>query len=135
MVRRGRKPLGIVPLTAAERQQVERQRNRRAREAVVGLASFAVNANEWEEQRELSRDEILNTLFLLSKWAIEGHVAEDEWRLTLSPDRRAYVSKTFERLNLQLPFCSSCGAVLRRAEGDEWQRCECRRGTSEIVAR
>ncbi|MGB7046302.1 MAG: hypothetical protein WBD65_15810, partial [Methylocella sp.] len=84
----------------------------------------------WEQQRELSRQEILNAVFLLSKWAIDGPVVVDEWRLTLSTDRRAYVTKVFERLNIQIPFCSSCGDDLRKDETGKWQRCECRRGTA-----
>ncbi len=128
MVRRSRS--GAAAMTAAERQQLERERNRRAREAVIGLSVFAVNAIDWEQQRELSRQEILNTVFLLSKWAIDGPVVVDEWRLTLSTDRRAYVTKVFERLNIQIPFCSSCGDDLRKDETGKWQRCECRRGTA-----
>jgi len=131
MVKRGRKPLGLAPMTAAERQQLERERNRRAREIVIGLSSFALNANDREELRELSRIEILNTLYLVSKWGIDGRAAEDEWRLTLLPNRRAYVSKVFERFNIQIPFCSSCGSDLKKTETGELQRCGCRYTQSE----
>jgi hypothetical protein len=33
-----------TPMTAAERQELERARNRRARQAVLGLKDFAINA-------------------------------------------------------------------------------------------
>jgi hypothetical protein len=113
-------------MTAAERQHLERERNRRAREAVVALSSF--QGVDWVEQRELTRLEILNAIFLLSKWAMEGRAAVDEWRLTLPPDRRAYVANVFERMNIQLPFCSACGGDLRWDETGIWQRCRCRDG-------
>jgi hypothetical protein len=118
-------------MTAAERQRLERERNRRAREIVIGLSTFALNACDWEELRDLSRIEILNTLYLVSKWGTDGQDAEHEWRLTLSPDRRAYVSKVFERLNIQIPFCTSCGSDLKKTEADGLRRCGCWRRQSD----
>jgi hypothetical protein len=126
MITRGRKPRGVPPMTASERQHLERERNRRAREAVNALSSFATNAWDWEEQRPLSEVEILNTIYLLSRWAIEGTTVVDWWRLTYSPDARARVAKIFDRrLNIQLPFCSTCGNDMRQDETGKWRRCEC----------
>lgn len=131
MIKRGRKPLGRVPMTAAERQQIERERNRRAREVVIGLSSFALNANDWEEFRELSRIEILNTLYLVAKWGIDGSKAEDEWRLTLSPNRRAYIARILDRLNIRIPFCSNCGIDLGKSEAGDLRSCD-RCGQTDI---
>ena len=129
MIKRGRKVRGAVPMTASERQHLERERNRRAREAVTALLSFATNARDWEEQRFLSTVEILNTIYLLSRWAIEGPTVLDEWRLTYPPDARARVAKIFDhRLNIQLPFCSTCGGDVRQDETGNRQRCECMSG-------
>lgn len=134
MVRRGRKPLHDTPMTAAERQRLERERNRRARETVLALSNFP--GVDWEQRRELTPLEILNAIFLLSKWAMEGPEAVDEWRLTLTPHSRAYVANVFERMNIWLPFCSACGGELGQSETGVWQRCGCRQadyraGTSE----
>ena len=127
MVKRGRRPRGIAPMTVAERQRLERERNRRAREAVMAMECLALSPVHADRQESLSFTEILNAIFLLSKWAKEGQAVVDAWRATLSPDRRAYVAKIFDGMNIQLPFCSVCGGEMSQDGTGIWQRCECRR--------
>jgi hypothetical protein len=116
--------------TASERQQLERERNKRARQAVLGLETFALYAVDRERQRFLSKQEILNATYLLAKWAIEGPAFIDETRLGLPPDRRAYTAKELDRFNIDLPFCRSCGADLNEAKAGGWQRCKCTRAAA-----
>lgn len=127
MAKRGRRPLGIAPMTVAERQRLERERNRRAREAVIGMECLALNPVHVDRQEFLSREEILNAIFLLSKWAVEGPAVVDEWRLTLPPHSRSYVAKIFDRMNIGLPFCFACGGEVNQGESGLWKRCECGR--------
>jgi hypothetical protein len=112
-------------MTSSERQRVERERNRRARESVAAISTLAFNAYHWEEKRELTYTEITNALYLLGKWAEEGDRAVNEWRLTLPPDRRAFVASAFDRMNIQLPFCCDCGAELRRNMEGVQESCQC----------
>lgn len=118
--------IGAAPMTAAERQRLERERNRRARQAVLGLESFALNAVDWEKQRLLSKQEILNAMYLLTKWAIGGPAFIGETRLRLPLDRRAYTARELDRFNIDLPFCRSCGADLNEAKAGGWRRCKCK---------
>lgn len=99
---RGRKSIGAAPMTAAERQSLERERNRRARLAVTALGNFAFNAVDWGERRELNYTEIMNALFLLSKWATDGDQAIEEWRLTVPPERYPYVEMVFDRFGIPI---------------------------------
>jgi hypothetical protein len=111
-------------MTAAERQKLERERNRRAREVVDALSGFS--GSDWAERRELDRFEILNAIFLVSKWAREGAAAEEEWRIT-PPYERARIARAFERANMTwTPFCSNCGSSLEKDQTGQWQRCLCR---------
>lgn len=132
MAQRGRKALRGTPMTAADRQKLERERNRRARETVNALVNF--QGVDWEQQRELTRIEILNSIHLLSKWATEGQAAIDWWRLTFPPDRLAYVADVFERMQIQIPFCSACGSDLQQNEMGWWERCQCRRKDGRPVS-
>jgi hypothetical protein len=117
-------------MTASERQKLERERNRRARQAVLGLESFSLNAVTWDEQRFLSREEILGATYMLTKWAIEGDTFIDETRLTLPPDRRAFTANVFDRFNIDLPFCRSCGRDLKQDAAGGRLSCECDGGCS-----
>jgi hypothetical protein len=118
-----------VAMTAAERQQLERERNRRARQALLGLQSFSLNAVDWEQKRMLSQQEILGSLYMLTRWAVEGPAFVSETRLTLPPDRRAFTANAFDRFNIDLPFCRSCGDDLVDDASGGWQRCKCTRRT------
>ena len=114
------------PKTAAERQRLERERNKRAREAIIGLESFALNGVHWEESRLLEPHEILGTVLLVTRWAMNGESVVDEWRLTLSAPQRARTAKILEQANIFLPFCTTCGAVREEDETGTLQRCPCR---------
>jgi len=129
-----RPSIGAAAMTVAERQKLERERNRRARQAVLGLESFALNAVDWEKQRFLSREEILGSVYMLTKWAINGPAFIDETRLTLSPDRRAFTANVFDRFNIDLPFCRACGVDLTKDAAGGWQGCKCKRGVSRTEA-
>jgi hypothetical protein len=116
-----------APMTAAQRQKLERERNNRARQVVIGLESFAVNAVDREKQRQLSAQEILGGIYMLAKWGREGQAFIDETRLTFSPDRRAFTANVFDRFNIDMPFCRECGADLVEDTAGGWQRCKCKR--------
>jgi hypothetical protein len=116
-----------APKTAAERQRLERERNKRAREAISGLSSFALNSPHWEEMRLLEPHEILGTLLLVTKWAIYGNDIIDEWRLTLAPFQLARTAKILEQANIILPFCNVCGANLNQDESGTLEHCSCLR--------
>jgi hypothetical protein len=115
------------PMTANERQELERARNRRAREAVLGLKDFSTNALDWEKQQELSRQDILSAIYNLARWAIEGQAFIDDARLISPPGQRALTATMFDRFNIDLPFCRSCGSDLKRNPEGGWQRCRCKR--------
>jgi hypothetical protein len=116
-----------APMTAAERQKLERERNNRARQVVIVLGDFATNAIDWENQRQLTKQEILAGLYMLAKWGRDGQVFIDETRLTLPPDRRAFTAKVFDRFNIDMPFCRECGADLKEHAEGEWEWCKCKR--------
>jgi hypothetical protein len=40
---------------------------------VIGLGDFAVSAVDWENQRQLTQQEILGGLYMLAKWGRDGH--------------------------------------------------------------
>lgn len=113
----------IAPKTAAERQRLERERNKRAREAILGLSSFALNSAHWEEMRLLEPHEILGTVLLVTKWAIHGDDIIDEWRLTLAPAQLARTARILEQANILLPFCNACGANLKQDASGTLERC------------
>jgi len=119
-----------APKTVAERQRLERERNKRAREAILGLSNFALNGAHWEEMRLLEPHEILGTLLLVTKWAIHGDNVVDEWRLTLAPFQRARTANILQQANIFLPFCTTCGANLKRDETGTLQRCSCQHKTA-----
>jgi amidase len=75
--------------TAAERQRLERERNKRAKDALIGLSDFAQNGAHWEEPRLLEPHEIRGTVLLVTKCAFHGDNIINEWRLTLAPFQRA----------------------------------------------
>jgi hypothetical protein len=108
-------------MTAAERQHLERERNNRARAVVIGLESFPFNAID------LTRQDILNTIYSSSQWAMRGQAFIEETRLLSPPERRAYTTKMFERLNIELPFCRDCGSDLNKDEAGVRLRCKCQR--------
>lgn len=114
-----------VPMTAAERQRLERERNNRAREVVIGLGDFAIHAVDGENHRFLERDEILAALYMLAKWGKEGQAFIDETRLLSPPDRRAFTANVFDRFNINLPFCRECGDDLEENPEGGWRRCKC----------
>jgi hypothetical protein len=111
------------PKTAAERQRLERERNKRAREAISGLSNFAHNGAHWEEMRLLEPHEILGTLLLVTKWAMHGDDVISEWRLTLAPDQLARTTKILEQAHIYLPFCKVCGANLKQDETGAVESC------------
>ncbi len=119
-----------TPKTAAERQRLERERNRRAKEAIIGLESFALNGAHWEELRSLAPHEILGTVLLVTKWAMRGDDIVDEWRLTLAPFQRARTARILEQAHIFLPFCTTCGAVLDEDETGALRRCSCKQKTA-----
>ena len=116
-----------APMTAAERQKLERERNNRARQVVIGIESFAMNAVDWENQKQLTQQEILGSLYMLAKWGRDGQSFVDETRLLFAPDRRAFTAKVFDRFNIDMPFCRECGADLKEHTEGGWQRCKCKR--------
>lgn len=130
MAKRGRKALGSAPMTAAERQRLERERNKRARDALIGLSDFAQNGAHWEELRLLKPHEILGTVLLVTKWAFHGDDIVNEWRLTLAPSQRARTANILQQANIFLPFCTTCGADLKRDETGALQRCSCKHKTA-----
>jgi NADH pyrophosphatase NudC (nudix superfamily) len=119
-----------APKTAAERQRLERERNKRAREALTGLSHFANNGAHWEELRLLEPYEILGTVLLVTKWAIHGDDIINEWRLTLAPFQRARTAKILQQAHIFLPFCATCGADLKQGETGTLLRCNCQHGTA-----
>jgi hypothetical protein len=119
-----------TPKTAAERQRLERERNKRAKEAIIGLSNFASNPGHWEELRMLEPHEILGTVFLVTKWAIHGDEILDEWRLTLAPWQRARTAKILAQAHIHLPFCTTCGNDLRKHETTGLQDCDCQKKQS-----
>src|ERR1700681_3274879 len=116
-----------APKTAAERQRLERERNKRARDAILGLSNFALNTAHWEEMRLLEPHEILGTLLLVTRWAIHGDEIIDEWRLTLAPFQRARTAKILGLANIILPFCNVCGTNLKQDESSTLEHCSCLR--------
>jgi hypothetical protein len=82
---------------------------------------------DWEKQRELSRQDILSAMYNLARWAIEGQSFIDDARLISPPGQRAITATMFDRFNINLPFCRSCGADLKEASDGGWQRCKCKR--------
>lgn len=108
-----------APMTVAERQRLERERNNRAREVVIGLGDFAMNAADWDKQQ------ILGALYMVGKWGRDGQAFIDDTRLLLPPDRRAFTATVFDRFNIDMPFCRECGADLIKHPEAGWQRCKC----------
>ena len=119
-----------APKTAAERQRLERERNKRAKEAIIGLESFALNGAHWDELKLLASHEILGTVLLVTKWAMHGDAIVDEWRLTLAPFQRARTAKILEQAHIFLPFCTTCGTDLHEDETGSLRRCSCRHKTA-----
>jgi hypothetical protein len=119
-----------APKTAAERQRLERERNKRARAALIGLSDFAENGAHWEELRLLEPHEILGTVLLVTKWAIRGDDIVNEWRLTLAPFQRARTANILQKANIFLPFCTTCGDDLKQDETDAVLRCSCQHKTA-----
>lgn len=114
-----------APKSAAERQRQERERNKRAKEAIVGLSNFALNGAHWEELRLLEPHEILSTVLLATRWAIEGNYIVNEWRVTLDLSQRARTANILQQANILIPFCTSCGADLHEDETGALRRCGC----------
>ena len=113
---------GKVAMTAAERQKLERERNNRARQIVVGIGDFALNPVHWDEMRFCTQEEILGALYMVSKWGQEGEKFIEDTR-QLPRDRCAYTANVFDRFNIDLPFCRACGAdLIENLEGG-WQPC------------
>lgn len=120
----------VTPKTAAERQRLERERNKRAKGAIIGLESFALNGAHWEELRLLAPHEILGAVLLVTKWAMRGDDIVDEWRLTLAPFQRARTAKILEQAHIILPFCTTCGADLHDGETGTLRPCSCKHKTA-----
>jgi hypothetical protein len=118
-----------APKTAAERQRLERERNKRARDALIGLSGFAQNGAHWEELRLFEPHEIFGTVLLVTKWAIHGDDIINEWRLTLSPWQRARTAKILQQANILLPFCATCGANLEQDGRGTLNSCGCQHKT------
>ena len=125
----------MPPKTAAERQRLERERNRRAREAVIGLSNFAQNGAHWEEMRLLEPHEILGTVLLVTKWAMYGDDIINEWELTLDPWQRARTASILGQANIFIPLCTSCGARLKSNEMGDPQYCDCNAGSERRFQR
>lgn len=119
------------PKTAAERQRLERERNKRAKDAIIGLSAFAQNGAHCF----LKPHEILSTVLCVTKWAIDGDDIVDEWRLTLAPLQRARTAQILEQAHIFLPFCTTCGADLRKDETGTLQRCGCEQKTAKSDAK
>jgi hypothetical protein len=111
--------------TAAERQRLERERNKRAKDALIGLSDFAQNGAHWEEPRLLEPHEIRGTVLLVTKWAFHGDNIINEWRLTLAPFQRARTANILRQANIFIPFCTTCGADLKQDETGALGRCSC----------
>jgi hypothetical protein len=117
---------------AAERQRLERERNRRAKDALIGLSDFAQNGAHWGELKLLEPHEILGTVLLVTKWAIHGDNIINEWRLTLAPFQRARTANILRQANIFIPFCTTCGADLKADETGVLQRCGCQNKTYSL---
>jgi hypothetical protein len=120
-----------IAMTAAERQKLERERNNRARQIVVGIGNFALHPVHWDTMRFCTQEEILGALHMVSKWGQEGDKFIEETRLTLPSDRCACTAKVFDRFNINLPFCRDCGADLIENLESGWQQCGCHRTKTE----
>lgn len=112
--------------TAAQRQELERERNRRARQLVVGLKAFACNAVDQERLSLLSRQDVLNAVYNAAKWAAEGQAFVDEARLISPPAIRAVTATRLDLFNIDLPFCRSCGHDLTEHPEGGWRSCKCK---------